>query len=92
MVKFAEILSAYVPEDSANDSFKHLLASVGPNRASAPLDREEALRSMKAGNEWHNNMVRLCASYVYLGLSYEEVLRLLEGVQLPGYTEEETRE
>ena len=92
MVKFAEILSAYVPEDSANDSFKHLLASVGPNRASAPLDREEALRSMKAGNEWHNNMVRLCASYVYRGLSYGEVLRLLEGVQLPGYTEEETRE
>ena len=60
MVKFAEILSAYVPEDSANDTFKHLIAGVGQNHTSAPLDREEALRNMKAGNEWHNNMVRLC--------------------------------
>ena len=90
MVKFAEILSAYVPEHSANDTFKHLIAGVCPNHTSAPLDREKALRNMKAGNEWHNNMVRLCGSYVREGLGLPETLDRFSGTTLPGYTIEET--
>jgi len=90
MVKFAEILSAYVPEDSANDTFKHLIAGVCPNHTSAPLDREKALRNMKAGNEWHNKMVRLCGSYVREGLGLPETLDRFSGTTLPGYTIEET--
>ena len=45
---------------------------------------------MKADNEWHNNMVRLVASFVREGLSLEETIAKMNGVTLAGYTEQQT--
>ena len=53
-------------------------------------DKPRHLMRMKAGNEWHNNMVRLVASFVREGLSLEETIAKMNGVTLAGYTEQQT--
>ena len=54
------------------------------------MDKPRHLMRMKADNEWHNNMVRLVASFVREGLSLEETIAKMNGVTLAGYTELQT--
>ena len=55
------------------------------------LDRERAAIAAMSGMEWHNNVIRLVASYVSRGLSDAEIIALTEPLTLPGYTVEQTR-
>jgi hypothetical protein len=56
-----------------------------------PLDRERTRIQALSGQEWHNAVIRLVASYVAKGLSDEEVHQLTEPLTLAGYTAEQTR-
>lgn len=91
MISFAEMLRVYGAENNGSSLFGEILLNTPEVSRQAPLNRDEALVSMKEGDEWHNNMIRLCASYVSKGLSKEEVLRLFAGVTIEGYTYEETQ-
>jgi hypothetical protein len=55
------------------------------------LDREDAVQRALAGEEWHNNTIRLVASYVARGLSDDEIHGLTERLTLPGWTVADTR-
>jgi len=55
------------------------------------MDAEDATQRALSGEEWHNNVVRLTARYVALGLSDDEIHRLTDPLTLPGYTVEQTR-
>ncbi|XDZ71078.1 AAA family ATPase [Alphaproteobacteria bacterium LSUCC0744] len=90
MVSFAEMLKSYGVQNDAKSLFSEMLANAPSGSMDAPLDRDKALMSMKAGNEWHNNMVRLVASFVREGLSPEETIAKMNGVTLAGYTELQT--
>ena len=87
MVSFAEMLEAYGAQNDTKSLFSEMLANAPAGGMQAPLDRDKALISMKAGDDWHNNMVRLVASFVREGLSLEETLAKMDGVTLAGYTE-----
>ena len=90
MVSFAEMLKAYGAQNDAKSLFSQMLANAPAGGMDAPLDRDKALISMKAGDDWHNNMVRLVASFVREGLSLEETIAKMDGVTLAGYTEQQT--
>ena len=90
MVSFAEMLEAYGAQNDTKSLFSEMVANAPVGGMQAPLDREKALMSMKAGDDWHNNMVRLVASFVREGLSLEETIAKMDGVTLAGYTEQQT--
>ena len=90
MVSFAEMLEAYGVQNDIKNLFSQVLANAPSGGMQAPLDRDKALMSMKAGDDWHNNMVRLVASFVREGLSLEETIAKMNGVTLAGYTEQQT--
>ena len=54
------------------------------NTARGLIDR------MKAGDNWHNNMVRLVAHWIGRGWSNAEILTAAEALTLPGYTAAQT--
>ena len=62
MVSFAEMLEAYGAQNDTKSLFSEMLANAPAGGMQAPLDRDKALMSMKAGDDWHNNMVRLVAA------------------------------
>jgi hypothetical protein len=51
----------------------------------------ELIRAIQAGEEWHNNMVRLTAHWIGRGWSNAEILTAAESFTLPGYTQAQTR-
>lgn len=56
-----------------------------------PLDRERTRIQALEGQEWHNAVIRLVASYVSRGLSDDEIHGLTDPLTLPGYTVDQTR-
>lgn len=60
------------------------LVVFGQNSAAAHLAR------IKAGDQWHNNMVRLVAHWIGRGWSNAEILAAAEAFTLPGYTHSQT--
>lgn len=57
----------------------------------APLDRERARIQALAGEDWHNAVIRLVASYVSRGLADDEIHSLTDPLTLAGYTIAQTR-
>lgn len=56
-----------------------------------PLDRERTRIQALSGQDWHNAVIKLVASYVSRGLSDDEIHGLTDPLTLPGYTVEQTR-
>ena len=63
--------------------------NIGGNGA---VDADALLAAVKAGKQWHNNLVRLTAHWVNEGLTDDEILAITEGLTLTGYTVDQTRE
>jgi hypothetical protein len=55
------------------------------------LDRAMAEQKITAGEDWHNNIIRLVASYVSKGLTDSEIHALTDRFTMGGYTVEDTR-
>lgn len=55
------------------------------------MDREAARIKALSGQEWHNEVIRLVASYVARGLQDHEIHALTAPLTLPGYTVDQTR-
>ena len=61
------------------------------NTGTAPaLDRERLAIQAMSGNEWHNAVIRLVASYVAKGMSDSEIHALTQPLTLSGYTGQQT--
>lgn len=56
----------------------------------APLDRDRTRIQALEGQEWHNAVIKLVASYVAKGLSDDEIHGLTAPLTLPGYTADQT--
>ena len=55
------------------------------------LDRNQAREAVMNGKEWHNNMLKLVASWVTKGNTVAEIHGLAKDLILEGYSEEDTR-
>lgn len=87
MDQMARVFSASqpAPQQSTAGSFQ-----VDTGRE--PLDRERLAIQAMEGQEWHNAVIRLVASYVGKGLSDGEIHALTAPLTLSGYTVEQTRQ
>ncbi len=56
-----------------------------------PLSVEACLIRIKSGEQWHNNMLRLCGHWIVRGWSDAEIITASESLTLPGYTAAQTR-
>ena len=56
------------------------------------MDRQLAAQSIMAGDDWHNNIIRLVASYVSKGLSDDEIHAITDSFTLSGYSVDDTRQ
>ena len=56
------------------------------------MDRQLAAQSILAGDDWHNNIIRLVASYVSKGLSDEEIHAITDSFTMSGYSVDDTRQ
>lgn len=56
------------------------------------MDRDAARVKALSGQEWHNEVIRLVASYVARGLQDHEIHALTDPLTLPGYTVDQTRQ
>ena len=52
---------------------------------------EACLARIRAGDHWHDNLVRLTGHWIARGWSDEEILTAAEGLTLAGYTIDQTR-
>ena len=52
---------------------------------------EACLAAVRAGDHWHDNLVRLTGHWIARGWSDEEILTAAEGLTLAGYTIDQTR-
>lgn len=55
------------------------------------LDREAAATRAMSGQDWHNEVIRLVASYVAKGMSDGEIHTLTDPLTLSGYSVDQTR-
>jgi len=62
----------------------------GADQLSA-LDRALAAARIEAGEDWHNNIIRLVASYVARGLTDTEIHAITDGFTLAGFSVDQTR-
>ena len=54
------------------------------------IDIENSIRQIKAGNNWHDNMIRVVASLVARGRTDYEIHQALSDITLSGYTLDDT--
>ena len=59
--------------------------------ASGGVTVENCLAAIRAGDHWHNNLVRLTGNWIARGWSDDEILTAAEALTLSGYTIDETR-
>ena len=52
---------------------------------------EACLTAIRAGDHWHNNLVRLTGHWIARGWSDDEILTATEALTLPGYSIDQTR-
>jgi RecA-family ATPase len=57
----------------------------------SPVSVEACLARIRAGDHWHNNLVRLTGHWISRGWSDAEILTAAEALTLPGYTVAHTR-
>lgn len=89
-VTFEQMLRAFGTGPSLSQRAQQvggLTIDTGPQA----MDREAARIKALSGQEWHNEIIRLVASYVSKGLQDHEIHALTDQLTLRGYTVEQTR-
>ena len=89
MVSFDSFFEKYV-EVSKTSSPETLNLNLVPSKP-AGFDREEATLNSQLPQQWHNNLLRLVASYVREGKSDQEIHAITDELTCNGYTIKETR-
>jgi len=96
-----QVAKAFAPvivEDAVPASTSESSPSIAPAETSSTLQIgtsnlsvEHCLSRIRAGDQWHNNLVRLTGHWISRGWSDAEILTAAEALTLPGYTVAATR-
>ena len=89
-VSFDQMLRAFGPGPSLSQQAKDA-AGLSIDTGPQAMDREAARVNALSGEQWHNEVVRLVASYVARGLQDHEIHALTDPLTLPGYSVDQTR-
>lgn len=88
-------IGAFLPDNVVSLPLSQMAAPQGlridtGSEFAPPLDRERLAVQALQGQEWHNAVIRLVASYVAKGLSDTEIHALTQPLTLSGYTGDQT--
>jgi RecA-family ATPase len=86
-VPFERMMRAFPAAAKVSSSGAEMFIDTGQQA----LDRALAEQNIASGQDWHNNIIRLVASYVSKGLSDSEIHALTDRFTMDGYTVEDTR-
>ena len=67
MISFDQMMQLYSskkPDDLLSAKINHFISLNTTPQTSKPLDRVVASQAVMSGDQWHNNMLRLVASWV----------------------------
>lgn len=91
-VPFERMMRAFPPSQrSSTASTTITTPTLQIDLGQQAMDRAMAEASILQGDNWHQNVIRLVASYVGKGLSDAEIHALTDRFTLSGYTVEDTR-
>ena len=85
---FERLMRAFPKKEVPNNQVGGLEIDLGQQA----MDRQLVAQSVMAGDDWHNNIIRLVASYVSKGLSDEEIHAITDSFTLSGYSVDDTRQ
>lgn len=86
------IAQAFPPRQQMVEAQAQSIAT-GETTLSAMANRTrvaDLIAACRAGDNWHNSMIRMVAHLVAIGRTDAEILGLGAGITLPGYTHEQT--
>ena len=96
-----QLAKAFPPQPATSKPFEGIADRAQPSAAAKPdlkigsefdgVSVEACLAAVRAGDHWHDNLVRLTGHWIARGWSDEEVLTAAEGLTLAGYTIDQTR-
>jgi hypothetical protein len=85
---FERLMRAFPKKEVPNNQVGGIEIDLGQQA----MDRQLAAQSVMSGDDWHNNIIRLVASYVSKGLSDEEIHAITDSFTLSGYSVDDTRQ
>jgi hypothetical protein len=85
---FERLMRAFPKKELPNNQVGGIEIDLGQQA----MDRQLAAQSIMAGDDWHNNIIRLVASYVSKGLSDEEIHAITDSFTMSGYSVDDTRQ
>ena len=94
MISFDQMMQLYSskkPDDLLSAKINHFISLNTTPQTSKPLDRVVASQAAMNGYQWHNNMLRLVASWVAKGNTDTEIHTLAAPHTLAGYTIQQTQ-
>lgn len=90
-VPFDRLMRAFPPTQRSSSAATASAATIQIDLGQQAMDRAMAEASILQGDNWHQNVIRLVASYVTKGLTDAEIHALTDRFTLSGYTVEDTR-
>ena len=95
MISFDQMMQLYSskkPDDLFSTKINHFITLNTTPQTNKPLDREVASQAVMNGDQWHNNMLRLVASWVAKGNTDTEIHTLAAPHTLTGCTVQRTQQ
>lgn len=90
-VPFDRLMRAFPPTQRSLSTATTSAATIQIDLGQQAMDRAMAEASILQGDNWHQNVIRLVASYVSKGLTDAEIHALTDRFTMAGYTAEDTR-
>jgi len=90
-VPFDRLMRAFPPTQRSLSAATTSTATIQIDLGQQAMDRAMAEASILQGDNWHQNVIRLVASYVSKGLTDAEIHALTDRFTMDGYTAEDTR-
>ena len=85
---FERLMRAFPKKEVPNNQVGGIEIDLGQQA----MNRQMTAQSVMAGDDWHNNIIRLVASYVSKGLSDDEIHAITDSFTLSGYSVDDTRQ
>jgi hypothetical protein len=90
-VPFDRLMRAFPPTQRSTSTATTSTATIQIDLGQQAMDRAMAEASILQGDNWHQNVIRLVASYVSKGLTDQEIHALTDRFTMDGYTADDTR-
>lgn len=91
-IPFERIMRAFPKASETRSEAAQAAGPISIDLGQQAMDRALVEQEIMSGGDWHNNIIRLVASYVAKGMSDGEIHALTDRFTMEGYSVDDTRE